>query len=233
MPLIFLSVLGVFTAIEIMAHRNAMSRLVQTSQALLRTQGAALASTLWNIDTEQIALSLEAIASNREVVLARVYGEDGELMVEAGDVSGPVDDEIVFRRDINFDAGTGARKIGEIEFVVTPRDIWEQTRARLLLAAGIALAAVAMEVSAALFALRRIVGVPLERLLGAISAAGRGRKRQRVEAGASDEIIAAEVASFSEAGYTADDADAVSVKLQQETARGNAVCSPFENSSTS
>ena len=171
-----------------MAHRNAMARLIQTSQALLRTQGAALANPLWNIDTEQIALSLEAIASNREVVLARVYGEDAELMVEAGDVSDLSGDEIVFRRDIDFDAGTGPRKIGEIEFVVTPRDIWEQTRARLLLAAGIALAAVAMEVSAALFALRRIVGVPLERLLGAISAAGRGRKRQRVETGASDEL---------------------------------------------
>ncbi|MCU9850541.1 SpoIIE family protein phosphatase [Defluviimonas sp. WL0024] len=171
-----------------MAHRNAMSRLSQTSQALLRTQGAALANPLWNIDNEQIALSLEAIASNREVVVARVYGEDAELMVEAGDVSDLSGDEIVFRRDIDFDAGTGARKIGEIEFVVTSREIWEQTRARLLLAAGIALAAVAMEVSAALFALRRIVGVPLERLLGAISAAGRGRKRQKVEAGSSDEL---------------------------------------------
>ena len=98
-----------------MAHRNAMARLVQTSQALLQTQSAALANPLWNIDTEQIALSLKAIASNREVVLARVYGEDGELMVEAGDVSRPDDDEIVFRRDIDFDAGTGARKIGEIK----------------------------------------------------------------------------------------------------------------------
>ena len=78
-PLIFLSVLGVFSAIEIMAHRNAMSRLTQTSQALLRTQGAALANPLWNIDNEQIALSLEAIASNREIVVARVFGDPPDL----------------------------------------------------------------------------------------------------------------------------------------------------------
>jgi len=154
----------------------------------VRTQSAALANPLWNLDDEQIALSLEAIASNREIVVARVYGEDGELLASEGDATDPRGDEIAFRNDIRFDAGTGPRKIGEFELLVTPRDIWDQTRSRLLLAAGIALAAVAMEVSAALFALRLIVGVPLERLLAGISAAGGGRSRRRIETGAPDEM---------------------------------------------
>ena len=187
-PLIFLSVAGVFGAIEFMAHRNAVARLERTTEALLRTQSAALANPLWNIDDEQIGLSLEAIAANRQILLARVYGEEGELMSQAGVEAAPGDDAFTMRRDIVFDAGTGPRPIGELEFVVSPREIWEQTRARLLLAGGIALVAVAMEVGAALFALRRIVGIPLERLLGAITAARSGRTRRRVPPGASDEM---------------------------------------------
>ena len=187
-PLIFLSVAGVFGAIEFMAHRNAVARLERTTEALLQTQSAALANPLWNIDDEQIRLSLEAIAANTQILLARVYGEDGDLMAEAGTDPEPGDDSFIMRREIVFDAGTGPRRIGEIEFVVTAREIWAQTRSRLLLAGGIALVAVTMEVGAALFALRRIVGIPLERLLGAINAARTGRARRRVSPGASDEM---------------------------------------------
>lgn len=54
-----------------------------------------------------------------------------------------------------------------------------------------------------------------------------------VENGASEAMIAEEVNAFARAGYTADDADAVTMKLEQETARGNAICSPYENTTTS
>lgn len=187
-PLIFLSVLGVFTAIELLAHRNALTRLQQSSAALLRTQSAALANPLWNLDYEQIRLSLEAIVTNQEIVAVRVYGENEEIIAQTGKVANLNGDEMLLEREISYNAGTGPREIGKIEFRVTRADIWNQTRDRLFLAAVIALAAVTMEVGAALFALRRIVGAPLERLLTAINAAKSDRKRYRIGQGPPDEM---------------------------------------------
>ncbi len=186
-PLIFLTVIGVFGVIELMTHRSAVNRLEQTLESMIATQSAALATPLWNLDHEQIRLSLEAIVTNREVVLARIYGEDGDLMLEVGDLDTP-GDPIVLQLDVVHDAGTGPKLIGKLEFVATQSLVWEQTRLRLFIAAGIALLAVSMEVAAALFALRRIIGLPLERLLQSINKAKAGARRERVGWHSSDEL---------------------------------------------
>jgi class 3 adenylate cyclase/PAS domain-containing protein len=186
-PLIFLTVIGVFGVIELITHKSAVNRLEQTLESMIATQSAALATPLWNLDHEQIRLSLEAIVTNREVVLARIYGEDGDLMLEAGDLDTP-GDPIVLQLDVVHDAGTGPKLIGKLEFVATQSLVWEQTRLRLFIAAGIALLAVSMEIAAALFALRRIIGLPLERLLQSINKAKAGARRERVVWHSSDEL---------------------------------------------
>jgi len=186
-PLIFLTVIGVFSAIELMAHKNALDRLHQTLDGMIVTQGAALATPLWNLDYDQIRLSLEAIAANREIVAARIYGEDGALMLEVGE-EGTSEDHILLQREVVHDAGAGPKTIGKLEFIATPSHVWEQTRLRLLVAAGIALLAVSMEVAAALFALRRIIGHPLSRLLSSINKAKSGEGRERVKWHSSDEL---------------------------------------------
>ncbi len=84
-PLIFLTVIGVFSAVELMTHKNATNQLNDTLAAMIETQSAALATPLWDIDREQIQLSLEAVVTNREIVAARIYGEDRTLMLEVGD----------------------------------------------------------------------------------------------------------------------------------------------------
>ena len=83
-PLIFISVIAVFAAIELMAHRTAIARLEQTVDNLVRTQVAALANPLWNLDSDQIRLSLEVITTNPEVLFVRVLGENGEPIEEVG-----------------------------------------------------------------------------------------------------------------------------------------------------
>ncbi len=189
-PLIFLSVIGVFAIIEMMTHRNTTNRMEQTLSSLLRTQAAALANPLWNLDDEQIRLSLEAIITNREILTARVLGEDGQVMSEAGSIpdNASAGDLIEFRREIVFDAGAGQKVIGTLEFIATREFVWEQTRNRLLIAAAIALVAVTMEVAAALYALRTIIGQPLSRLLASIKQAQSGWDRQMVAWNSADEL---------------------------------------------
>ena len=169
-PLIFLSVLGVFALVETMTHRNAVSRLEQTLDSMIRTQAAALANPVWNLDDDQIRLSLEAIVTNPEILSAWIFGEDGALMNEAGAVpEGASPGNLMpLHRDIVYEAGTGPKTIGALEFVATQQFVWEQTINRLLIAAVIALVAVSIEVAAALYALRTIIGQPLARLLASM-----------------------------------------------------------------
>lgn len=189
-PLIFLSVIGVFALVETLTHRNVVARLEQTLDSMIRTQAAALANPLWNLDTEQIHLSLEAIVTNREILSARVLGEDGRQMKAAGEVpeAAAPGELIQLRREIVFDAGAGPKVIGALEFVATRQFVWEQTKNRLLIAAVIALVAVSIEVAAALYALRTIIGRPLARLLASINRARGGEERRPVDWDSTDEL---------------------------------------------
>jgi class 3 adenylate cyclase len=189
-PLIFLSVIGVFSVIELMTHRNAVSRMEHSLDGLIRTQAAALANPLWNLDIDQIRLSLAAIVTNREILSARVLGEDGKPMSEAGAVTETASpgDLMPLRREVVYDAGAGPKVIGVLEFVATRQFVWEQTRNRLLIAAVIALVAVSIEVAAALYALRTIIGRPLAELLASINQARSGDQRQPVGWYSSDEL---------------------------------------------
>ncbi|MEO3431297.1 adenylate/guanylate cyclase domain-containing protein [Pelagibius sp. CAU 1746] len=189
-PLIFLSVIGVFALIELLAHRNAVARLEENLEGMIRTQAAALANPVWNLDREQIRLSLEAVVTNREIVFAQVLGEKGEVMSAAGAAPEEVsrEDLIPLSRNIIFNAGSGDRVIGTLEFTATRRFLWEQTRNRLLIAAVIALVAVSIEVAAALYALRSIIGRPLARLLASINQARTEEERQPVTWHSTDEL---------------------------------------------
>ncbi len=189
-PLIFLSVIGVFSVIELMTHRKAVSRMEHSLDGVIRTQAAALANPLWNLDIDQIRLSLAAIVTNREILSARVLGEDGKPMSEAGAVSEAASpgDLMPLSREVVYDAGAGPKVIGVLEFVATRQFVWEQTRNRLLIAAVIALVAVSIEVAAALYALRTIIGRPLAELLASINRARSGERRQPVDQVSSDEL---------------------------------------------
>jgi class 3 adenylate cyclase len=108
-------------------------------------------------------------------------------MLEVGDLAAS-GDHMILRRDIVYGSGAGSKTIGQLEFVATRQSVWERTRLRLFIAAGIALLAVAMAVAAALFALRRIIGFPLGKLLSSINQARSGAGRERVDWHSSDEL---------------------------------------------
>ncbi len=186
-PLIFLTVIGVFSVVELMTHKNAIDQLHETLAGMIATQSAALATPVWNLDREQIQLSLEAVVTNREIVAARIYGEDSTLMLEVGDLAAS-GDHMILQRDIVYGTGAGPKTIGQLEFVATRQSVWERTRLRLFIAAGIALLAVTMAVAAALFALRRIIGFPLGKLLSSINKARSGAGREQVDWHSTDEL---------------------------------------------
>ena len=173
--------------VELMTHKNSIARLHANIESMIQTQSAALAAPLWNFDNEQIGLALKAIVTNKEIIAAHIYNEDGTLRQSAGDESA-LDLEVRFRSDISHDPGTGPKLIGELELIATENHVRQQTKTRLWVAAGIALLAVLMELAAALFALRRIIEFPLQKLLTSINSARSGSGRQAVEWSPNDEL---------------------------------------------
>ena len=189
-PLIFISVIAVFSVIELIAHRSAITRLEQTINNIVRTQAAALANPLWNLDVDQIRLSLKAIVINPEILFVRVLGEDKQATEEIGQIPEGISEATLIRQQqtISFDAGAGSKIIGELELIATKEYVNALTQNRLIIAAIIAFVAVFIEVTAALYALRTIVGRPLERLLTSINNANVGQERQPVQWESNDEL---------------------------------------------
>jgi len=188
-PLIFISVICVFAVIEVMAHHNAVTRLEQALESMIRTQAAALANPVWNLDDEQIELSLKAVTTNREILSARVLDQTGKIMSKAGDepLSASPGNLMPLSREIVYDAGDGERTIGTLEFVATRQFVWQPgwqappahpgpRRPRT------------DRYRPALYALRTIIGKPLVRLLGSINQARSGEERRPVEWTTNDEL---------------------------------------------
>ena len=186
-PLIFVSVAGVFSVIELMTHKNLVNQLNDNLNDVMETHSASLASPLWSFDDEQIDLALKAIIIQDEIVTARIFNEDGTLRSEAGKQELP-EMPIALIWDIIYDPGEGSKTIGKLEIVATEITVWQHTKNRIWIAAGIALIAVLMEVASALYALRRIVQVPLERLLESINSVRSGLGRKQVDWQINDEL---------------------------------------------
>lgn len=88
---------------------------------------------MWDLDGKQIQLSLEAIVANREVVAARVFGEDGQFVAEARDPAVTTDVTDTLTRDVARQSASGnERIIGRLEVEITNGEIWAQTRDRLV-----------------------------------------------------------------------------------------------------
>ena len=212
-PLVLLATLSLFTIFEIHTHRSAIQGLRQSLGELVTTQSAALANPLWNLDDTQIQLTLAAIATSSDVIGARVFDETGKSFDEVGDIGVtipevglnanvandgeknaariidvPQTNRIVARTDVVFADGDEQRVIGELVIAATNQRVWQATRNRIALAGVLALIVVASAVFSALFAYRRTIGIPLERLLTSITRSQSGTARELVEWQSKDEI---------------------------------------------
>ena len=212
-PLVLLATLTLFSIFEYRTYRDAIQGLHQDLANLIATQSAALANPLWNLDDVQIQLTLAAIATNADVVGVRVLDETGAIFDETGiagidipdsNLSGgedapsdgevnqivniPETDLIVGRTKIVFEDGDERRTIGELVIVVTDQRVWQATRNRFVFAGILGLIVVASAVLSALFAHRRTIGIPLERLLASITKSQSGGTRDPVQWQSQDEM---------------------------------------------
>ncbi|MGI9316242.1 MAG: PAS-domain containing protein, partial [bacterium] len=201
-PLVLLATLTLFSIFEYRTYRDAIQGLHQDLSNLMATQSAALANPLWNLDDVQIQLTLAAIATNGDVIGVRVYDETGATFDETGTLSSEIPDSvlignsdltdnaevmqiidvpktdlIVGRTHIVFVDSDEMRTIGKLAIVLTDQRVWQATRNRFTFAGILALIVVASAVLSSLYAHRRTIGVPLERLLDSIKSSKGGETK--------------------------------------------------------
>lgn len=189
-PLVLLSTLVLFVIFELATFRTAFEELKNDLREVAATQAAVLADPIWNLNFDQIRLIVAAVSINRDVQGARVYDNRGDLLEEFGtgtiDTTGSKD--LVMSVDVYHSDATDGKPIGKLILAMTDQHLQTATKARLLVAAGIALLVVLSGIASAIIAQRRTIGIPLQRMLQSIKFAKGVEGRKAVEWHSEDEM---------------------------------------------
>ncbi len=188
LPLVFLSTITLFSAIEVYSYQRTIARLQFDLEELVITQSAALAVPLWNLDYDQIRLSLAAVNTDRDIVTVRVFDHNNAMVSQDQEADIKAEANLLLDHTIEYDYKGLRRVIGRFEVVGSKQPVWQATRDRLIVAAITALLLVVCVVLSPLFAHRRVIGTPLALLLDSINTARAGEKRKNVAWQSKDEL---------------------------------------------
>lgn len=187
-PLVLLSTTIVFGLYELNASREAESRLRDKLNKVATIQSSVLAEPMWNVANEQIKLILTALATDPDVLGAIVYDESKKIIGSIGTVDSLEQRPFYASREITYTSGSKKSVIGRLGIAFTDGRLLAETKARLLIAVGLASLLLLAVVVIALVANRRTIGIPLERLLKSIDSARNKGERIPVEWSSRDEI---------------------------------------------
>ncbi len=165
-------VLATFAVVEIHANRSSHEELRRHLQELLIVHSASLVWPLWTLNESQVALYVDAIARDTAVATVLVTGDEGRIGAQ---VAKKPDSSIAYHDTvaITFETPEGSRQIGELTIGVTADPIAAERRNRISVVAPLAGLLLLSVILSSLYAFRRTVGLPLQRLLGGIERAHR------------------------------------------------------------
>ncbi len=197
MPLTLLSTVGLFSVFLVSAHRTGTHALQDKLNELASVQAASLAAPLRNVDYRQVALIVAAVGADPDVAAMVVYDERGDVVERFG--SATAADEAAYHRShaVDYEQAGRTERVGSLNLVLTDRNVWEATRRRIALGAGIVGLLVLSVVLSIMLAYRGTIGVPLSRLLRGIKRVQRGLARRAVQWPSKDEFGAV-ISAFNE-----------------------------------
>jgi signal transduction histidine kinase/CheY-like chemotaxis protein/uncharacterized membrane protein affecting hemolysin expression len=196
-PFVLVSIFAVFGVVEYNARISADAKLQNKLEKLVEIQSAVVAESLWNVADEQIKLILAALKIDPDVLAAAVYDDGNVLVGSTGSLDGIEQNEFYAEKDIVYVYSNQPQVIGRMMIALSDAQIKAESGARLQLAASLAALLLGAVITSALIANRRTIGIPLERLLGAITAARSSGEHSPVDWKSRDEIGTV-VAAFNE-----------------------------------
>ncbi len=196
-PLVLLSTIVVFGLFEANARRDANLTLQDKLEELVAVQSAVVAESLWNLGHAQINLFLAALATDPDVESAAVYDERDRLVGATGSIEEAETRPFFATKEIVYLYDEEPEIIGRLAVSLTDARLQSAAGDRMLLAGILAAILLVSVIFSALLGNRRVIGIPLERLLASINNIREGGERQDVDWRSNDEIGAV-VSAFNE-----------------------------------
>ena len=163
----------VFGVFEYLSFQRAESNLRERLDSLLTVQSRALSGPIWNINEEQVKLTVDALTSDPDIATVEVYDfheSRGVLALYRAAKPGSVA-SLVGETDIVRQGTDEQEVIGRLVIGISEDRVAAGARQRLLLVASLAVALMIGIVGSILFSYRRIIDTPLGKLLTGIQAA--------------------------------------------------------------
>lgn len=172
------------------SHLQEDQRLETKLDTLIEAQSVVVASSLWTLDFERLALIMEAMVADPEVQQAAVFNETGTLIVSAGAAAPRALDNWTRRQKIQFLVNGNTREIGSLEISLSDYLVQADRQQRFFVASGLAIIVVASVIFSAVLANFLSIGIPLRRLLDGIRANEQSKSpvHQHIEWESDDEI---------------------------------------------
>ena len=175
-PVAMISIVAVFTLYEVNADRAANDALRQKLDRLLATHTSVLSGPIWHVNEGQVELSVDALMEDPDIQAVEVLDESGAVLTRRGNVEQLASAALRGEMLIAFGEDSDKEPIGILAIGMTDQRLRDDRFNRILLAALLATGLLLSLVFGAMIANRRIVGVPLERLLDSIQETRSGNR---------------------------------------------------------
>ncbi|WNJ99209.1 ATP-binding protein [Thalassospiraceae bacterium LMO-JJ14] len=167
-------------------YEKSRAEIAQRLDTLAASQSIILAETIANKNINQLSLMLASIISEPNLVGIAIHDTDGNVMDSFGELDSD-DAALVKTITVNFTDGAEVRRVGTMKLVMTDRYALQKIKTQLFFHILLGLALLAAALFASIFAYRRTVGRPLDKLMSSINET-KGGTLGRVDWESNDEI---------------------------------------------
>jgi len=181
-----LSVIATETATYLENKRQLQDKLGQVA----KTFEAVVAGPLWSVHAEHVTSILEAITIDKDVVGAIVFDEHGQPFAATGVKIEGAQSSLSIRRPILLtpSPGSDAKVIGTLFIAFTDEHLLAATYHRAIVETLLTIILVCIFVVTNMMVYKRLIGIPLDRVLAVIQSVSRTTRGQRVNWSSDDEI---------------------------------------------
>jgi len=187
-PIILLCILAVFGIFEYNAQSKAVMALQQKMNRLLDVQTKVLSEPMWNLAEKQVQLILEAlIEADPDILEVIVFDESESQIAAANNGAQTTGANFTYERTINYNISGRSRGIGLLKIITSQKSLASERYSRLLFAGVLATLLVVAVILGTLYAVNRVVGIPMSLLLDSINQTS-GKQRDLIGFSSRDEM---------------------------------------------
>lgn len=188
-PALICAVMVPIVGLQFYIYNTGKVELGVKLDTLLTTQSDLVSAPLWNVDTERVEATLDALSVDPDVRGVAVLDEFGNTVAKIGDVStGETNDPFTASRPIQYIDGTQVETLGNLVVRLTPSRLHAEITNGLISATILLVIVVGACIACSVFAYRRTFIPPLKALLAGTHQQDDGDRERIIDWQCDDEL---------------------------------------------